>query len=461
MPYCSGCGSRYQEGDKVCKSCGFELVYNADPKSAGKHPAGTGKDKNFTGGAGKTARTRRKKKTDSIEKPELSNQDRRDKQAGAQQNQTTAVRPAPPSESRCLQSEVIPRLAPYNDIHLGKGIIKPKWIEVGLDGFHFKYEEPPVGVRKTESVVKEMSTEFRSSNQESDPSPVLAPPEPDETGGRVETGPERKGVLGDSAPALCKESGESLNGIVELKTDDAQLAPPVESRGEEPSFRPEEPVSVEIDLPESSEAVIGAAESPAIAPVEENPSPVEMDGESGLESSESSAYKTDHSPDLRDGPADILTVMHEEETEPALQLPCADIAEENLLAEVESESKSGAGVEPGDPTALKTDLAATPEENNTVLWRGQQSWFGIPFPCFYQLTKSSLMIMDSNGRTTKFKVSAIHRVTLRQSWFAKVLGIGDLILEFHDPALLRQVLTGIANPNKAKSILEGLMGSGV
>ena len=68
------------------------------------------------------------------------------------------------------------------------------------------------------------------------------------------------------------------------------------------------------------------------------------------------------------------------------------------------------------------------------------------------------MIMDSNGKATEFEVSAIRRVNLRQSWFAKVLGIGDLILEFHDPRRLRQVLTGIANPNKAKSILEGLIG---
>jgi hypothetical protein len=451
MPYCSGCGSRYQEGDRVCKSCGFELVYDVDPKSAG-----TGKDKTFAGGAGKTARSRRRKKANSIQKPELSNPDRRDKQAGVPQNQTVAARPAPQSESRCLQSEVIPRPALCNDIHLGKGIIKPKWSEVGLDGFHFKYEEPPVGVRKTESVLKEMSAEFRSSNQDPDLRPVLALPESDETGGRTETGPERKAVLGESAPALYKETGESLNGLVELKTDDAQLASPVESRSEEPSFQPEDPVSAKIDLPESGEAVIRTVESPASAPIEENQSPLEMDGESGLETSESFDRKSGQSLDLRDDSEDILTVINEAETESDPQLPCADIAEENLLAEVESES--GARVEPEDPTALATDLAATPEVNNTVLWRGQQSWFGIPFPCFYQLSKSSLMIMDSNGKATEFEVSAIRRVNLRQSWFAKVLGIGDLILEFHDPRRLRQVLTGIANPNKAKSILEGLIG---
>jgi hypothetical protein len=450
MPYCSGCGSRYQEGDTVCKSCGFELVYDVDPKTAGKHPTGTVREKKPAGGEGKTARSRRRKKPDSSEKPVLSGPDRGVNQVGEMQGATDAAGPAPHSESRCLQAEVIANPAAYNDIHLGKGIIKPKWIEVGLDGFHFKYEEPPYGMKKTEPMLKEVSAGYQSSAPGSMPPPALEVPPP-ETGDGLETGLERNEFPERLAPAVDADSGDSVNSPAELQIN-AQPAP-VEPQCGETLPPPEEPVLAEVDPAES----IGTPQNPVISPEPEIAAPVGREEEPVLEDSGSSGLESGRFIELMNEPATVLTVVNdtETETESSSWLSGIDAPVENRA--VETAPESDAGIEPVNPTPEEADLPETTEEHNKIVWRGQQSWFGIPFPCFYQLTQNAVLIMDSNGKATEFEVSAIRRVTLRQSWFAKVLGIGDLILEFHDPRRLRQVLTGIANPNKAKSILEGLM----
>jgi hypothetical protein len=454
MPYCSGCGSRYHEGDSVCKSCGFELVYDIDPKSAVKHPVGVAKDKILTGGERKTTGSRRKKKPENTGKPVLSSPSHEVKEVEEPQRQMGASSPAPPLESRCLEAEVIPHPGAYTDIHLGKGIIKPKWVEVGLDGFHFKYEEPPVSSKKAEPIVKDRSADYRISNPVFDRQSASETTPSNEVSNSLEVDVAANVAAEERPKKDLSKTVDPIEMMAESKND------PHESRDAEPQSQREDVIPNMVDLPESNEMAVKAWDDSVIPPDPETAVLEVLGPDIPFESLQSFDHDHCESCERHDEPSGIpaeTTVVEEgDQSAPQMITYGADV-----VNEVEATPEWEGGREPENLTPIEADAPEKPEEQSKVLWQGQQSWFGIPFPCFYQITGNALMVFDPNGRLSEFKISAIRRITLRQSWFAKVLGIGDLIVEFNDPAVLRQVLTGISNPNKARLILEGLIASGV
>jgi hypothetical protein len=92
-----------------------------------------------------------------------------------------------------------------------------------------------------------------------------------------------------------------------------------------------------------------------------------------------------------------------------------------------------------------------------IIWEAGQTWFGIPRSNIYRVTGRSLIILGKyNNKLLEVSLVLITGVTLRQSWFAKLFGVGDLLITVPSFPAPKVVLRGISQPIKVKQILENL-----
>jgi hypothetical protein len=146
-------------------------------------------------------------------------------------------------------------------------------------------------------------------------------------------------------------------------------------------------------------------------------------------------------------PVDIP--VREEETVPEV------LANEDLPMKTESETTF-------EPVTMENLTAPTlPESNITndvaVIWEASQTWLKLPLKNIYRITNRSLIILGKyNNKILEVSLSLITGVSLKQSWFAKLFGVGDLLIiipDFSDPKV---VLRGIPKPAKVKQLIESL-----
>ncbi|HYH03136.1 MAG TPA: PH domain-containing protein [Bacillota bacterium] len=478
MPYCSGCGSRYQEGDKVCKSCGFELMEDVDPKTAGKSSTAAAKKERATT---VTKKPTRKKKTTSEAKPDLTEANPQNpplNESGAPQVVTGS---SETRDKRQLQSEVIAMPAVgLNDIHLGKGIIKPKAVEVGLDGFHFKYEEQPHSFKKSDTFSKEHGAELRVVNPDFEKDRVnlavpnetapmeelkLQPEAPEAPEDREQNSPppetEKSSPLTDS-----NLTGESTDGNIESVLQDtleAELREMVNLLEESEIDNEAEPANVDVEqqmlkqLDESMPVVVDDEEETKKISV---PEPLEV------KSVEVDLPK-DGATDLRkpEPPLQTSEAMEEPEkeySEPTQPIEVVEVcqAQETTIAINDNVTVFADTVQ---SQSIGTQPSGTLSEKNTVniLWQGHQSWFGIPLPNHICLSEQRLTLTEQNGQIVEITVDQIKHITVKQSWLAKLLGIGDLVIDLKQRVPSRQILTGVSNPVKLRMLLEDLVSKAV
>lgn len=164
MPYCQDCGSHFENEAGVCKSCGAEITVNSGTnlstvkKDIMTEPLEDSKD----------IITPEKGLEDDLELPATSLID--------EVSKTSDVTPeiVKPNNNPVfekimddfMRQESLSLGTHRNQIesHLGKGLIKPVAIENCMDGYHFKYDEPPRQINKAEPQ-NEKIVEFRVSGE--------------------------------------------------------------------------------------------------------------------------------------------------------------------------------------------------------------------------------------------------------------------------------------------------------
>lgn len=230
MAYCSECGS-YYEDEAICGNCGVKLKdTSVEPETV----------------------------------PEFS------KESEPQANGiNTAVGPVAPEEepAEAANPNFSAGFLPQNDEtnHLGKGLVKPTGIEVGADGFHFRYEKPQSNPVKAESITKGNLAELRVTNPEFDRA--------------SSNGSAEKDALPDSEMNIAKaETGEGesqpnpvfeppLQPPVELESESEVEAEPNSPPGNDSESSGGEPVAVENTARSAGEV------SPEIAEAVAEPEP--------------------------------------------------------------------------------------------------------------------------------------------------------------------------------------------
>lgn len=166
MPYCQECGSYLEQDINICGSCGNKLVDVFLDNASSPKGETEGEPLNTTDNT----------------PSHLSIVEKSQEKAGVPESAIESDKEPQPSAGRGLnsafngiQSEFIPQEgigfgSHWNQVesHLGKGLIKPVAIENCMDGYHFKYDEPPRQITRPEPQ-QEKVVEFRFSG-ESEPS---------------------------------------------------------------------------------------------------------------------------------------------------------------------------------------------------------------------------------------------------------------------------------------------------
>lgn len=227
--------------------------------------------------------------------------------------------------------------------HLGKGLIRPTAIEVGIDGYHFSYEKPAPYSGKAE-ISKQKGVAERSVS------------------------------LPEDVEGIISSDAEDYDVAMELQTD---------------TFAGD-------DVPEEANA-------PEIQLI-----PDEVEFIEGFEP------------------------LIEEE----MSIELKELEAEQLDVEVPLEVKV---IEPVEE----------------VYYSARLTWYGVPLPVTCRLTNRGVLITDINDQTTCFGLDNIAGVRLKQSFLAKILGIGNLLLELRDGE--HQVLQGVVKPRELLEKLENLL----
>lgn len=164
MSYCQECGSYIEPNMNNCGSCGNKLI---DVELTGVSPSEAsleGNQQEAPGNALQSSDTLSPTEPTvpaqegSIQKPEVF-----DGKLDESSN-TSTLSVFKESPSKFSPQEGISVGSHWNqmDSHLGKGLIKPVAIENCMDGYHFRYDEPPCQITKPEPQ-KEKAVEFRFS----------------------------------------------------------------------------------------------------------------------------------------------------------------------------------------------------------------------------------------------------------------------------------------------------------
>lgn len=163
MPYCQECGSYLEQDTNICSSCGNKLIDVLQTNAASSkgetevNPLET--DGNVpppmdTLAESETAVGVPKETVDAVKEQEQLSR-------GPESN--TVVNGSP---SEFIPQEGLSIGSHWNQVesHLGRGLIKPVAIENCMDGYHFKYDEPPRQITKPEQQ-QEKVVEFRFSGE--------------------------------------------------------------------------------------------------------------------------------------------------------------------------------------------------------------------------------------------------------------------------------------------------------
>jgi hypothetical protein len=164
MPYCQDCGSHFENEAGACKSCGAEIPVNGGTnhstaeKNIGNEPLKDAGD----------ITTPKKGRGDDPKQPATSLMDEATK-ASDEASETMKSNNNPVFEKIMddfMRQESLSLGTHRNQIesHLGKGLIKPVAIENCMDGYHFKYDEPPRQINKADPQ-NEKVVEFRVSGE--------------------------------------------------------------------------------------------------------------------------------------------------------------------------------------------------------------------------------------------------------------------------------------------------------
>lgn len=166
MPYCQECGSYIDPDTNNCGSCGNKLI-DVELTSVSQSEANSESEQLEADGnvlqssdtvspTGPTAPVQE----EITKEPELleKNPD--------ESSNTSTVSALKESPSGFIPQEGISVSPHWNQIdsHLGRGLIKPVAIENCMDGYHFKYDEPPCQIIKPEQQ-KDKPIEFRFTGE--------------------------------------------------------------------------------------------------------------------------------------------------------------------------------------------------------------------------------------------------------------------------------------------------------
>jgi hypothetical protein len=453
MPYCSGCGSRYQEGDRVCKSCGFELSADAQLPNVAKG-ARPGK---------KNPKARRQKRLAAPSQSKIATPQQSTEPTVkiGQEEREAIVEPMKISGTRQLQSEALNLLSGSGEIHLGKGIIKPKVIERDVDGYHFKYEEQPQPPKKGETFFIEQGAELHAINPEFvGELPSEATPHNDAVSNEIRSHSETLEVTGNaylfkngakptrlvtgpaSQPKTTPNSAATASRDLVFEEDlDVRVIDSLKTELREMEMEMETAMAevrqAEDDLigeMETAEKVLGtvAAEIEATEAVEAFPG-----AEADFSDIDASLTKTVEMDEIQ---AEVTTV-------PAPESVFGNPFGDEIKATVQTKNQV---------CQTEVGLDQPAGELETIL-EGQQSWYGIPLPYYYRLSERFLVCTDTNGHSIEYDLTMIKKVTVKQSWLGKFLNIGDVVLDFTNQVPSRYILAGVVNPTGLRTRFEELV----
>lgn len=239
MPYCQECGSYLEQDINICSSCGNKLIDvlldNTSLSKGETEVNSLNPDSNATPPSG------------IIEKSQ--------EKAEATEQEPIASGPESNLAFNGSQSEFIPQEgisigSHWNQVesHLGKGLIKPVAMENCMDGYHFKYDEPPRQITKPEPQ-KEKVVEFRFSGEPEPSEETKVIPGTDEADKvnrefsdtlgenfnqdepQAETGPIIEPEPGTESnlekPDLIEENPDQLTPVEEVGLTDGDLVPEI------------------------------------------------------------------------------------------------------------------------------------------------------------------------------------------------------------------------------------------
>lgn len=349
MAYCPDCGVRSENGAPACSSCG--LVFSAESTAIESNDESVNQYKTDT-------------RQDSLGRPrvEIPSMDQSSSNIG-------------------------------RDSQLGKGTIKPYSMELGVDGYHFKFEEPPRRMSKPDSS-KDKSVEFRVTHEDIN---RLAQEKPD---------------LFDKTEDdnLVPVQIEAMEGDVKLMPENLNLEESAETT----------PITDSENVIESLESSF-EPESISSAP------PIESAAEETMAPSE---RQTMDAVETNDKTPDV-------------------ILNEEIPVEVEI-----------DDSSAELHDGQSDEIPNQVIWKGNQTFLGIPLSERYQMTNRSIIVeIPKSGRHYEYSLSAVITATVKQTWLDKLSGTGHLKVKvMAGTDTVELVLKGLADPINVLRILADRIG---
>lgn len=158
MPYCPECGTRHDEDQRVCSSCGWSIpdeFYHADA-DIGEKMASSASDIEKEGDILPQGEKIMDTKDGKANIFNASSQEDLDKVKTGDWSLEYGDLPG-------NMTNGVVRAGGMDEVHLGKGLIKPTKVQMQLDGYHFSYEKPPQRFPKmeTESVTKNRLSKIR------------------------------------------------------------------------------------------------------------------------------------------------------------------------------------------------------------------------------------------------------------------------------------------------------------
>ncbi len=158
---------------------------------------------------------------------------------------------------------------------------------------------------------------------------------------------------------------------------------------------------------------------------------------------------------------ELVTEIKSEEAEPVddhQDSPAEDIRE---ITETEpingSEETEKIELEDTEvmPTPVLPEPEITEEPNPEIMWEGRRTWLKFPLGNIYRISEHSLIVFGrENQKLLEINLDLIISIYLKQSWFAMLLGIGNLELKIRDFPAPQILLEGIDEPHKVKHLLE-------
>ena len=370
MPYCSECGSFHAINDLTCGSCGhsFDREHaRVEIRNGVQIPARSrnGEGDHFQGKTVRDELNGRAHFEDRGTDPAVPIKDGFAGFTGMSNGETFA-------EGNFVRLN--------EESQMGKGLIKPNSIEVGMDGFHFKYDRPLGNFVKAEPISNKV-LEYRAKNNE----------------------PEHN-LMTDNLLI-----SETVN-----VAEDGQFMPEVQDIAEMSEALPD------VDAPVSEENEVLTGDD-SVEPIEAEPSGVEI-----VPAAEEPYTESE---------LDQLELVLDEP-----EFPGPELLEPELL----------------EPEYPQPEFKLRSEYE--TLWGGRCTFMGIPLETSYRISAQSVLVSDRRLRKySEIDLVLIVEVRLKQSWFDKIFGVGDILITVKDLPEPGLVLSKIRNPEEVYKLLQDLI----